>query len=152
MAVYALYLPARGPTEAEPWVGLKGAGHTPVTFDLCVISVPKKHSIYLYSHTWGTCPATLSVVGTIDVAALLEGREAGSEDWEVGTEGSASLLPCPPAVGTIDVALPVTVVVLSPLLLSKVLGLTTIRGRNIAETHCTISLYVWQNFNQTFTK
>ena len=74
------------------------------------------HSIHLYSHTWGTCPATLPVVGTIDVAALLEGREAGSEDWEVGTEEPASLLPCPPAVGTIDVALPVTVVVLSPLL------------------------------------
>ena len=61
-------------------------------------------------------PSCLPVVGTIDVAALLEAEEAGSEDWECGTEEPASLLPCPPAVGTIDVALPVTVVVLSPLL------------------------------------
>ena len=76
------YPPGHQP-EAEPWVGFKGVGHTPVTFDLCRTSVPKKHSIHLYSHTWGTCPATLPVVGTIDVAVLLEGREAGSEDWEV---------------------------------------------------------------------
>ena len=55
-------------------------------------------------------------MGTIGVAALLEEGEAGSEDWELGTEEPASLLPSPPVVGTIAVALPVTVVVLSPLL------------------------------------
>ena len=55
-------------------------------------------------------------MGTIGVAALLEGGEAGSEDGELCTEEPASLFSCPPVVGTIAVALPVTVVVLSPLL------------------------------------
>ena len=61
-------------------------------------------------------PSCLPVVGTIGAAALLEAEEAGSEDWECGTEEPASLLSRPPAVGTIGVALPVIVVVLSPLL------------------------------------
>ena len=61
-------------------------------------------------------PSSLPAVGTIGVAALLEAGEAGSEDGELGTGEPASLLPCPTAVGTIDVALSVTVVVLSPLL------------------------------------
>ena len=56
------------------------------------------------------------MVGTIGVAALLEAEEPGSEDWECGTEEPASLLPCPPVVGTVAVALPVTVLVLSSLL------------------------------------
>ena len=44
-----------------------------------------------------------SVVGTIGVAALLEGGEAGSEDGELGTGELASLSSCPPVVGTVDV-------------------------------------------------
>ena len=61
-------------------------------------------------------PFSFPVVGTIGVVALLEAEEPGSEDWECGTEEPASLLPCPPAVGTVAVALPVTMLVLSSLL------------------------------------
>ena len=51
----------------------------------------------------------LPVVGTIDVAALLEAEGPGYEDGEIGTEEPVSLLPSPPAVGTIDVVITVGV-------------------------------------------
>ena len=54
---YVLYLPTRGPHEAEPWLGLEGSGQAPVTFDLCRTSV-----LYMHDHTWGACPATLSLL------------------------------------------------------------------------------------------
>ena len=47
-----------------------------------------------------SCPP---VVGTIDVAALLEAGEAGGEDGVLGTGEPVSLLLSPPVVGTIDV-------------------------------------------------